>query len=261
MVVVELASNPKIGRLSDAEFRCLVSGVWPLAAKASPRGALRVASLPAEPADVAHQARQSETVARKTLDKLRALGMVEHDPELGCEVVHDWDEINPGPKASDTPEATRERKRRERERRGGHANVTRDNGVSHAGEVEVEGKPPVAPVTGGTDDLGWAEWLEHHRQLTGLELPAPKTKAHKAMTAAFRQRRQESYSLDDLKLATVGAWNDPYRRENGYYTPDSILRPTKVAALIAKGKLAARTPGPNRPRRDTTDEDLEASRR
>lgn len=142
MVAVELASNPKIGRLTDAEFRCLLSGVWALAAKARPRGALRVAGLPADANDIAHQSRQTVAVARRTLDKLRSLGMVEHDPELGCEVVHDWDDINPSPKPSESKEAQRERKRKQRDKSKSHANVTPMSRVtsleSHATEVEVE---------------------------------------------------------------------------------------------------------------------------
>jgi hypothetical protein len=154
MVEVELGSNPKIGRLTDPEFRCLISGVWALAAKADPRGYLLVGDIPAEPADVAHQARCSVTVAAKTMEKLRALGMLETCEETGWEMVHDWEEINPGPKPSDRPEATRARQRKSRAR---HANVTRDNGGGHADvtpmsrqEVEVEVKRPPKPPTGGS---------------------------------------------------------------------------------------------------------------
>jgi hypothetical protein len=141
MVAVELASNPKIARLSDAEFRCLLTGVWPLAAKARPRGSLRVHQSPAEAADVAHQARSSLAVAKRTLDKLRALGMVERDDALGCETVHDWDKINPSPKASDSPESRRKRQQKSRAKKDTVTPMSRVTHVeSHAAEVEVEGE-------------------------------------------------------------------------------------------------------------------------
>ena len=161
MVAVELSANPKIGRLTDAEFRCLVGGVWPLAAKANPRGFLLVGALPAEPSDIAHQARCTTAVAARTMAKLRELGMLEADEPTGWEWVHDWDELNPDPKPSDQPDATRDRKRKSR---AGHADVTRDAGTSHADvtsespraralpEVEVEGEeetPPQPPASGG----------------------------------------------------------------------------------------------------------------
>jgi len=177
MVAVELSANPKIGRLTDAEFRCLVGGVWPLAAKANPRGFLLVGALPAEPSDVAHQARCTTPVAARTMAKLRELGMIEMDGPTGWEWVHDWDELNPDPKPSDLPESTRDRKRKSR---AGHADVTRDAGTGHADvtskspraralpEVEVEGEektPPQPPAGGGRartrvkwegDVLAWA---------------------------------------------------------------------------------------------------------
>lgn len=150
MVDVEISGNPKIGRLTDAEFRCLVSGVWALAAKANPRGFLLVGPLPAGPEDVARQAHCSVSVARRTLAKLRELEMLETDEPSGWQWVHDWDELNPAPKPSDQPVRTRDRKRRSR---ASHANVTRDTKDCHAPEVEVEVEeknfPPNPPQAGG----------------------------------------------------------------------------------------------------------------
>lgn len=105
MYMVEIASNAKVGRLSDTEFRCMLTGVWPLAAKSPIRGCLLVGDLEVEPADVARQGRCSTAVAGRTLKKMRDLGMLERDDELGCERVHDWDEINPAPKTD--PNAAR----------------------------------------------------------------------------------------------------------------------------------------------------------
>lgn len=139
MVVVEISSSEKIAGLTDAEFRCLVTGVWPIAAKAPIRGCLLVGDHEAGPRDVAYQARCSTAIARRTLQKLRDLGMLENDLDLKCERVHDWDEINPAPK-KDSTAAERQQRRRERlkSRRDGHGS----HGVTVTGvtPTEVEGK-------------------------------------------------------------------------------------------------------------------------
>jgi hypothetical protein len=146
MVMVELASNAKVGRLTDPEFRCMVTGVWALAAKAPIRGCLLVGELEAEPADVARQGRCSLPVAKRTMEKMRQLGMLEHDEGLGCERVHDWDEINPPPKTDNTA-AERQARRRARLKAERDLAVTsgsvtplsrRDTRDGHADEVEVE---------------------------------------------------------------------------------------------------------------------------
>jgi hypothetical protein len=134
MVDVELASNPKIGRLTDREFRILVSGVWALAAKAEPRGYLVIAGQPATPADVAHQAHCSPAAATATLDKLRQLDMLEFDEDESLERCHDWDEVNPAPKVDQT---NAERQRRYRERRNAERNALHVTDVTPP-EVEVE---------------------------------------------------------------------------------------------------------------------------
>jgi len=134
MLEVELGGNPKIGRFTDSEFRCLVCGVWPLAAKSPVRGRLLVAGHPVDAADVAHQARCSLTVARRTLEKMRALDMLDADEEYGCERVHDWDQVNPAPKEDPT---NAERQARYRERRNAERNAG-SNGAVTSTEVEVE---------------------------------------------------------------------------------------------------------------------------
>lgn len=132
MIEVELEANPKIGRLDNAQYRCLISGVWALAAKATPRGYLVAAGEPIAPEDVARQARCSVTVARKTLAALRQMDMIEMDDELGVEFVHDWWEMNPDPKKPDPTGAERQRRWRERMKaRNGSRNALR-NGASDA---------------------------------------------------------------------------------------------------------------------------------
>ena len=96
------------------------------------------------------------------------------------------------------------------------------------------------PPTPLTQDPGFLDWLADHEKATGHQPPGTGTKARAAIAESFHARRAEGYTLDDLKLATIGAHEDDYRRENGYDVAESVLRPTKVAGLIAKGKLRAR---------------------
>jgi hypothetical protein len=141
IVDVELASNLKFARLSDREKLCVLLGVWPLAAKAEPRGYLAVAGQAATAADVAHHARCSVAVARSTLAKLRELHMLEPG-DNGLEHVHDWEDYNPAPKVDSTA-AERQRRRRERIRHEGVTSMSRrDTPVTHAGVTppEVEGE-------------------------------------------------------------------------------------------------------------------------
>lgn len=149
MVALEIGGNAKVGRLTDRQFRCLISGVWPLAGKSERRGYLIVAGQPANAADVAHQARCSESIARSTLEKMRELRMLEPPDETGFEYCHDWHTLNPDPRPSESAEARRERKRRSR---NGHADVTRDNGSMsrgcHTPEVEGEVELPSAKASG-----------------------------------------------------------------------------------------------------------------
>jgi hypothetical protein len=119
-------------------------------------------------------------------------------------------------------------------------------------EEKREEKNPPTPLTTDCD-----EWLTHYEQTTGHQLPARTTKAFKAIVEAYGARTAEGHSPADLKLATVGAHADPHRRENGYDTADSILRPTKVGSLIAKGKLRAGSGANRRPRRRAADRFLQ----
>lgn len=121
MVDVELGSNLKIGRFNDGEFRCLITGVWALAAKTEPRGCLSIGGTPATSEDVAHQARCSVALAKRTIEKMVELGMLRYDEEHDWLAIHDWDEVNPAPKRDLTATARQRRRRAQ-----GHADVTPD---------------------------------------------------------------------------------------------------------------------------------------
>lgn len=174
LVANAVGTNRKLRRLSPAERWCVVAGVWALASMSPIRGYLLVADgVPATAEDFAEQAGVSVAVARATLAKMRTLGMLERDPNLGAEHVHAWHDHQPEPshRPSDTREAWRERKARQRARdpagegagegaaagHDGHAAVTRDRSrvrpSRHAPEEkgsEANGsEPPRPPASGG----------------------------------------------------------------------------------------------------------------
>lgn len=157
MVANDNGRNVKLARLTDAEFRAFIQGVLPIASEATPRGAFMVGNLPATAEDIVFVAPKVKiAAARSVVVKLRALGMLEHDDELGGEWVHDFDKLNPAPR-NDPSNA--ERQARFRERRNAQRNAQR-NAVSNAprnAEVtppEVEGEveqPPLTPPGGNAD--------------------------------------------------------------------------------------------------------------
>jgi hypothetical protein len=78
MVRVEIGNSRKLRRLTPEQRWCVVAGVWCLAAKSPVRGYLLITdSVPVEVADVAAQAEVKPAVAKKTLEKMRRLGMLE----------------------------------------------------------------------------------------------------------------------------------------------------------------------------------------
>ena len=138
MVDVHIASHPKLSRLNVPERWCFVGGILSLAALAPVRGRLLIGNHRAEPEDVAAHARVSVGVARATMDKLRAVGMLVPDDELDCEAVHDFEEWNPPPK-NDPTNADRQHRYRDRHRNASNGSVTpgRNADVTPA-EVEVK---------------------------------------------------------------------------------------------------------------------------
>jgi hypothetical protein len=112
MVHVHSGTNGKLGRLTDAEYRCHVGGVLAIAAMSPYRGALLIAEgVKADERDVARLSGKSVPAARSAMSKLRELGILEADDD-GVEWVHDWDVYNPPPAFSETKEAQRLRKQK-----------------------------------------------------------------------------------------------------------------------------------------------------
>lgn len=181
MVQLEAGRNLKLNRLSPAERLAWLLGVLPIAAKAPLRGSFMIGSLPAEAEDVAAQASVPKSVASSMLGKVRELGMLEHDDDIGAEWVHDFEEHNPEPKRDSTAakraKAYRDRQKAKRDEGGASpppspvtAPSRRDDAVRHGTvtppEVEEEEKntpqpppegewtsPPVRPIGGRKRDL------------------------------------------------------------------------------------------------------------
>lgn len=158
---VDTSHDRKFRRLTVPQRLCFITGVLALAAKSPIRGALLITeSEPVTVADVAEQAGVSKGVAKATLDKLAALGMVRTDTALGCQVVSNWTKYQKEPRPSETPEAWAERKRKQREKSPVEpnaderpANVPRDNGsgrpdMSRGEEKRREELPPQTPQGG-----------------------------------------------------------------------------------------------------------------
>ena len=154
----ENGRNLKLMRLSDAEYRAFFAGVLPIASKADIRGSFMVGKAPATAEDICNQSpKTTAKAARTTLEKLRAMGMLEFDDELGGEWVHDFDELNPSPK-SDPSNAQRQAAWRARNaaRNGSVTDgvtpkVTGSNAPEVEGEVEVTTKRAgLASVSNGS---------------------------------------------------------------------------------------------------------------
>lgn len=110
-VVLGAGTNGKFAHLNDAEFRAHIVGVLAIAATASIRGCLLVGELEAEPCHVATIAGVKEKDAETCLAKLKAVGVLIRDDDLGCWRVHDWEEVNPPPKTDNTANERQQRRR------------------------------------------------------------------------------------------------------------------------------------------------------
>lgn len=77
----------------------------------------------------------------------------------------------------------------------------------------------------------WDDWLGHFKVTTGKTETTGSAEAKRFFAA-----RRKAYSVEQLKLATVGAHSDPHMVERGYDRPETILRESKVDRYIALGK-------------------------
>jgi hypothetical protein len=75
------------------------------------------------------------------------------------------------------------------------------------------------------------EWLEHYRETTGRPV-----RGSKPARKQFAARLDDGYTLDDLKLATVGCHGDKFCRDNAFDVPETILRASKITRYIELGR-------------------------
>jgi hypothetical protein len=152
-------------RLSDGEFRAMI-GMLCLAGDSQERGLLLVGGTAASVAEIADFAKCKAAAARSAITKLIEMETLER-LEDGTLAFTNWDRFQPAPKASDTPEARRDRKARSR---ASHANVTRDIGPDvtplsrdpFAGAIvrrEEEGKRTTPKPPPGVSEV-WDAWRE-----------------------------------------------------------------------------------------------------
>lgn len=160
MIVAGSARHAKFRRLTTAERHAFFLGVLSLAAQAPIRGCLLVGDLQADETDIAGEADVTVKEARSALEKLRAVGVIYRDDELGCDRVHDFEEWNPPPKRDNTS-AERQKRYRERLKSNGltrsipskikDAVMERDEGqcVKCGSDTDLEFHHRVAVVSGG----------------------------------------------------------------------------------------------------------------
>jgi hypothetical protein len=226
MIVIGAGRNKKFNPLTDSERCAHFLGVLSLAAQSPIRGYLLITEeIEVEAEDIANEAGGKVTtrVAAAALQKLKARGVLVHDPEMGAWYVNDWDEINPKPK-TDTTVNERQQRRRERIRAeaSGHASVTpvsrRDSRDGHADvtppEVEVEEEGLVLANARTSSDAIRAvfdAWLASTGK-TGATQLDPKRR--KIITAALK-----AYPLQDV-LDAVDGWrfSAHHRGENDRHT-------------------------------------------
>lgn len=205
MVSNSIGTNRKLRRLPVTQRWVYVAGVLALASQSPIRGALLITDgEPVTAEDLAEEATVKLADARAALESFRRLGMLDRD-DHGIEWVHDWDTMNPSPKPSDSPDATRARKRAQRERdkaarngvtsRAGHAMSRREV------EGEVEGK-----AVGSPDNVG-------------VGAPAARTTPHPEASK-------------DLADEVTGILQ---RGIDGLTSDEPCKRPTRAAVVAALG--------------------------
>lgn len=106
---------------------------------------------------------------------------------------------------------------------------------SRAGEpvqLEVDGKAKEK-----TEPIGFEEWIEHHCSLTGQSVPR-LSKARAELARKYGELTGEGRSPEDMKLASIGAHADDWRRQNGKDYPRNVLVFSTIDELIDKGRKA-----------------------
>lgn len=192
MVHVDIGTDEKLARLTDAERLCHIAGVLAIAAKSPVRGWLLVGDHEAGPVEIARRAGVSERVAKSTIDKLASVGVLTRDDLLNCWQVHNWDRFNPEPRADPT---NAERQARYRARRSGSnagSNAASNDDVTPPeveGEVEDNKESPAVVDAGSsardarTTDLATEVCGILERGIDGLTTDEPCKRPTRAAVA------------------------------------------------------------------------------
>lgn len=262
MLHVHAASHPKFSRLTDSEWRATVGGILPLAGMATIRGRLLIADQPVEAQDVAHQARVPLKAAQAALEKLRRVGFIVEDPELQCEMVHDFDDWNPAPK-EDKTSAERQARHRDKLKRAAPHN-DRDsavsNGVTNADvtptEVEVEGEGEVTTDASHPVEPSRLDTARHRLQTESVtrifdcwreQTNHPNAKPTGDRLSKVKARLREGYTEHQILQGIEGAAKRPTVSDAGQVYDDLALicrSGEKLDSFIARADLPA---GPGRP--------------
>jgi len=178
---------------------------------------------------------------RGVVERLIEAGMFER--VAGGYLIHGYLEMNPS--RADVEGERAEAAERMREVRAKRKKRSPERGANVSGSSATPYPYPThSSEPDGSEQReheDFASWVAHHEQTTGQRQPRSGTKVRKDIAAMYGARRAEGYSAEDLCLATVGAFNDSYRREHGHYGCESVLRPTKVHDLAEKGRRGAPT--------------------
>ena len=202
MADVRNGTNFKLAPLSHAHYRAFFSAVVPIAALSKVRGAFMVNG---EPATAEHMRLMAPTLTlaecKAALNVFRESGMLEYDPELGGEWVHDFEDWNPQPKM-DATAAERQRKHRDKQRK---------NAVS---------RPPVTEMSRVTDRDGHAEITPTEVEVE-VEVPrnAPRGENEQGRVITFR-RRPVTADNRTLAEAILAEFNEQAGTNYGAYTGD-----------------------------------------
>jgi hypothetical protein len=128
-LVIGAGRNRKLVRLTDSERCAHFLGICSLAAQSPLRGYLLITEgeeVTAE--EIANEAGGQVTVrvAESTMEKLKRVGVLERDDNLGAWFVHDWWEVNPDPRpdSSNADRQARYRARNASSNASGNGKVT-----------------------------------------------------------------------------------------------------------------------------------------
>lgn len=98
MLVHGAGRDAKLAGLTDPERCAYFLGVLSIASQAPVRGYLLLGEEEAGPDAVAMEAAVSKRVARSAMDKLKKIGVLQRDEELGAWFPTNWWKFNPEPK-------------------------------------------------------------------------------------------------------------------------------------------------------------------